>query len=96
MDQLWEIVRSIPIGRCASYGDVGAALDRPLSGLLVGRFLRNCPEDVPWWRVVGRNGDLLIGKQSPHMAMDQAARLKSDGVELINDQVPMDQYGYTP
>ena len=96
MDQLWDIIRSIPVGRCASYGDVGTALDRPLSGLLVGRFLRNAPEDVPWWRVVGRNGDLLIGKQSAHLAQDQAERLKSEGIDLVNGQVPMNQFGYTP
>jgi methylated-DNA-protein-cysteine methyltransferase-like protein len=96
MDQLWQVVKSIPPGRCAGYGDVGAALDRPISGLLVGRFLRNSPDDVPWWRVVGKHGDLLIGKQSPHLAQDQAERLAAEGVTLVNGVVPMSTYGYVP
>jgi methylated-DNA-protein-cysteine methyltransferase related protein len=96
VEQLWEIIRSIPVGQCSSYGDVGQALDRPLSGLLVGRFLTNAPPDVPWWRVVGSTGALLIGKKSPHLAIEQALRLEAEGVLLVNEIVPMDRYRYLP
>jgi alkylated DNA nucleotide flippase Atl1 len=51
---------------------------------------------VPWWRVVGKHGDLLIGKQSPHLAQDQAERLAAEGVDLVNGAVPMSTYGYVP
>jgi methylated-DNA-protein-cysteine methyltransferase-like protein len=93
---LWRIVREIPRGRAAAYGDVGRALDAPVSGLLVGRWMARCPEGVPWWRVVGKDGSLLLAKRDPQAAKHQADRLLAEGVDLIDGRVDMDRFGYLP
>lgn len=92
LDDLWAVVATIPSGRVASYGDVGKAMPRPVSGVLVGKWMTNCPPDVPWWRVVGRNGDLLIGSRGPTYALDQRRKLEAEGVVFDGDRVVPDAF----
>lgn len=53
------VVRRIPAGRVATYGDVAAAAGRPRAARAVGNVLRGCVEPgVPCHRVVGAGGRL--------------------------------------
>ena len=53
------IVRRIPAGRVATYGDVAALAGRPLASRAVGNVMRRCTEPgVPCHRVVGAGGRL--------------------------------------
>lgn len=79
-DELMERVRAIPRGRVANYGALGRSLSRPVSGVVVGGWLNSVPEDVPWWRVVGRDGRLPIWKKDPSLESLQAERLTEEGV----------------
>lgn len=81
-DALYDLVRRIPKGKATSYGAIGAALEPPISGYLVGRAMRACPEDVPWWRVVTKDGSFATNKISPELAEDQLRLLKKDKVPL--------------
>ena len=49
---------AIPPGRVATYGQVAEAAGLPGRARLVGRALRELPDDsaVPWHRVVGAGG----------------------------------------
>lgn len=87
LDQLWSVVRRIPSGRVASYGTVGKAMPRPVSGVLIGKWMASCPPDVCWWRVVGSDGRLPVGKRSPLLEREQRERLRSEGVEIEDDCV---------
>jgi methylated-DNA-protein-cysteine methyltransferase related protein len=87
MDGLWQVVSSIPPGRVVSYGAVGRALPAPASGWMVGRWMAQCPEGVPWWRVVAATGDLPTHKRDPRLAQDQRRRLEAEGVEFDGERV---------
>jgi methylated-DNA-protein-cysteine methyltransferase-like protein len=89
LTDLWGVVARIPFGCVASYGNVGQALERPVSGLLVGRWMFQTPasEDIPWWRVVGAKGDLLIGRRDASLALMQREKLEAEGVEFEASQV---------
>lgn len=82
LEELWQLVRDIPRGKVCSYGDLGRALHHPATGFMVGRWMAQCPEDVPWWRVVAKDGRLPINRRDPLMASEQARRLESEGVAL--------------
>ena len=86
-EELLERVRAIPHGQVANYGSLGASLSRPVSGVIVGRWLNHTPEDVPWWRVVGRDGRLPIWKKDPSLEALQAARLAEEGIEVVEGVV---------
>jgi len=90
LEVLWSIVRRIPGGKCASYGDVARELENPVSGYTVGRWMACAPEGVPWWRVVSKAGELVIGKRDPAMAIEQRRLLQREGVAFDEDRVRMD------
>ena len=86
-DDLWALIRRVPAGRVVAYGDLGKTLPNPVSGLIVGRWLKSSPEDVPWWRVVGKDGSLPIAKQSPALALEQTSRLEAEGIKFEGDRI---------
>ena len=96
LDELWKIVRAIPKGKVASYGDVGQALSSPASGFQVGRWMARCPEGVPWWRVVSKQGRFPVGKIDPRLEMEQGDLLEREGVEIESDTVDMSRFGFVP
>lgn len=84
---VFKFVRAIPAGRVMSYGEVGRAVG--VTARTVGFALADCPEDVPWHRVVGSDGYLRIAKRSPVHFAEQKARLAEEGV-------PVDERGFVP
>ena len=53
------IVRRIPPGRVATYGDVAAMAGRPRAARAVGNIMRDCRRpDVPCHRVIAAGGRL--------------------------------------
>ncbi len=85
-EELWALVRAIPSGRVSSYGALGRALERPMSGYLVGRMMARCPADVPWWRVVTRDGRLATHKRDPNLADEQRRRLVSEKTPITDGE----------
>lgn len=56
------VVRSIPAGRVATYGQVAEAAGREGAARAVGAVMRSLPggSEVPWWRVVAAGGRITI------------------------------------
>jgi len=88
-EELWSVVRRIPYGRAAAYGEVGKAMHHPASGYMVGRWMANCPCDVPWWRVVAKDGRLPLSKRSIELGIDQENRLREEGIAIEDGYVSM-------
>jgi Predicted methylated DNA-protein cysteine methyltransferase len=82
-EAVYAYVRSIPVGKVASYGDVGAAVG--VTARTVGWALSQCPADVPWQRVVGADGYLRIARRSPHLRDLQKSLLESEGVAVTEN-----------
>jgi O-6-methylguanine DNA methyltransferase len=54
-----SVVRGIPPGRVATYGDVAKMAGRPRAARAVGNIMRGCSRsDVPCHRVIAANGRL--------------------------------------
>jgi len=80
--QIFDIVRAIPVGKVLSYGAVGKGSTPSISGYICGRIMQNVPSDVPWWRVVGKDGGLPIRKRHPELSIKQRTKLEAEGVEF--------------
>jgi methylated-DNA-protein-cysteine methyltransferase-like protein len=76
------VVRRIPRGRVATYGEVAARAGYPRAPRLAGYALHALPEGtpVPWHRVVGAGGRLPLARLSPDGAITQRLRLAREGV----------------
>ena len=89
--ELYEKVRAIPPGRCTSYGALGQALSQPVSGYLVGRWMASAPPDVPWHRVLAKDGSFPTAKRDPAIAIEQERLLRDEGIAFAPDgRVEMD------
>ncbi|HSD66445.1 MAG TPA: MGMT family protein, partial [Vicinamibacteria bacterium] len=80
--RVYAIVRRIPRGRVATYGQVAALLGVVRGARAVGWALRALPEEeavrVPWHRVVGSGGRISPrGGPGPEI---QRRRLRAEGV----------------
>lgn len=80
-DRVYEIVAQIPYGKVASYGQIARMLNAPRSARIVGFAMRNCPEDLPWYRVVRSDGS-IAGGVLPDLCKDL---LKDEGVTFLSD-----------
>jgi methylated-DNA-protein-cysteine methyltransferase related protein len=91
-EQVLKEVRRIPKGRVATYGDVATASGYPGAARQVVWALRSGGKAVPWHRVLGAKGRILLTGES---GFEQRLRLRSEGVVVVGDRVDLDAYGYT-
>ncbi len=78
---VYATVRSIPIGKVMTYGQVAdATVGISVTARQVGSAMRYVPAGVPWQRVVGAGGYLPIIKLSPELFQRQIALLQQEGV----------------
>ena len=74
------VVRRIPPGRVATYGDVAALTGHPRAYRAVGNILRACPDPaVPCHRVVGAGG--AVGGYGGNLSLKRAL-LRAEGVDV--------------
>jgi methylated-DNA-protein-cysteine methyltransferase-like protein len=76
------VVLAIPPGETASYGEVAARAGLR-SPRLVGHILAMDGHDLPWHRVLRADGTC-----APHIAVEQSARLRAEGVILVDGRLP--------
>ena len=96
-ERIWDTVLSIPPGRVASYGQVADEAGLPRRHRLVGRAMRNLPEDsgVPWFRVVNAQGRIALPRGSEAAAL-QRELLEAEGVEFCGERIELDRFGWDP
>ena len=93
---VYDMVRRIPRGSAISYGGIAALLGAPRAARGVGQALSSLPSDadVPWWRVVNRNGEVSI-KGSPGLPALQRTLLEDEGIEFdARGRLSWKRYGW--
>lgn len=92
-DMIYDIIYQIPAGCVASYGQVAALAGNKRWARAVGYALHAAPEgsDIPWHRVVKKDGEVFGGAQSPG-GIYQTELLKKEGVGFIKGRVDMEKY----
>jgi alkylated DNA nucleotide flippase Atl1 len=82
VERVRAAVRAIPPGETASYGEI-AERTGLRSARLVGRILAEDGHDLPWHRVLRADGTC-----APHLATEQSARLRAEGVLMVDGRLP--------
>lgn len=96
--KIYEVVRAIPRGRVATYGQVARFVDAPRGARAVGWALSALParieRSVPWHRVVGACGR-ISPRPGPGPRL-QRKRLEQEGVRFRGDRVDLARHGLLP
>src|SRR5580704_17544596 len=90
-ERVLATVRRIPKGKVATYGDVAAASGYPGAARQVVWALRSGGKAVPWHRVLGAKGRILLTGEND---FEQKLRLRSEGIAITGDRVDLDRYGH--
>lgn len=96
-DRIIQIVRLIPKGKVVSYGQVALYAGTPRAARQVGWILSSLTtNDLPWWRVVNREGRISI-KGSRYTAVEQRELLLAEGVGVADDMtLDIQKYRFNP
>lgn len=86
-----RIVRQIPRGRVATYGQIAAMLGWPRAARAVGHAMRHCPPDLPWHRVVNASGGISLRANVSGM-LTQRLLLEQEGVRVRKGRVRLDRH----
>jgi methylated-DNA-protein-cysteine methyltransferase-like protein len=82
--QVYELVAQIPKGRVMTYGQIAALCGAAWAAWEVGQIANHGPSDLPWQRVVNKQGGLARGWPNGGLEGHKAALL-ADGYEVSED-----------
>lgn len=80
-----DIIKSIPKGKVATYGQIAALASNPRGARMVVRVLHSSSkkENLPWHRVINSKGRISL---SPGSGLEvQKALLKKEGIVFKDD-----------
>lgn len=92
-ERIYEVVKQIPYGKVATYGQVATLAGNPHWSRVVGYALHSNPdpEGIPCYRVVNRFGEL-----TPAFAFGginrQQELLSAEGIEVTEGKVDLSKY----
>ena len=83
--------------RVVSYGELAQLAGLGRAARWVGRTLSQLPNGttLPWHRVIAAGGRLSLAAGSPSGA-EQRARLRAEGISILNERVDMRRHGWRP
>ena len=88
--KIHAVVRKIPRGKAATYGDVARAAGFPGAARQVVWALR-AGTGLPWHRVVGAKGKIRLPGEA---GLEQQIRLQTEGVRIVNGRVDMAAHAF--
>lgn len=94
-EMIWEIVRQIPKGKVASYGQVATESGFPGQARLVGYALHSLSAHagVPWQRVINSQGRISFSRGSSAYTR-QRRLLRGEGVVFQGDTIDLERFGW--
>lgn len=93
-EKIYEVVKQIPSGKLATYGQVAALAGNPHWSRVVGYALHvnPYPDEIPCFRVVNRNGE-TSGSFAFGGPDEQRRLLELDGIEFGPDgKIDLEKY----
>jgi methylated-DNA-protein-cysteine methyltransferase-like protein len=89
IERILAVVRAIPRGQVAGYGEVARRAGLPGRARLAARVLsRNTDTTLPWHRVLRSDGRIAFPAGSKGFR-EQSERLRSEGISVRNGRVRM-------
>ena len=95
-ESIYALVAQIPEGRVMTYGQVAAVCGYPGKGWEVGQIAHYGPPDLPWQRVVNKQGGLARGYTWGGLE-GHKEHLEAEGIKVSKDyQVDVEKLLWNP
>jgi methylated-DNA-protein-cysteine methyltransferase related protein len=96
--KILTVVRRIPRGRVATYGQIAQLAGLPRQARLVGYALAALPAAtaVPWHRVINAKGEVSLRRNGSGASVEQRLRLEREGVRFDGARVSLERHGWRP
>ena len=86
-DRVLAVIRAIPKGQVAGYGEVARRAGLPGRARMVARLLSlNDDPRLPWHRVLRSDGRIAFPRESVQF-VEQSQRLRAEGVQVLDGRV---------
>ena len=99
-DAIYAVVRQIPAGKVATYGQVAELANLPRRARLVGYALYQVDmklSDVPWQRVINAKGEISHSIFRNGTDYAQRSLLEEEGIEFdANGRINLSVYRWNP
>lgn len=82
-ERVYELVAQIPMGRVMTYGQLAALCGSPNAARIAGGIAHFGDPDLPWHRVVNKQGGLASGY--PGGRKSQKDHLEAEGLSVDNN-----------
>lgn len=95
--EVFSVVKRIPVGKVLNYGAVAEIIGKPRSARQVGFALRSLglnEENIPWWRVVNKNGYLSIDHGEGGIEKIVQKQLLEDEGVVVTEENTIDMNHY--
>ncbi len=94
---LYVTLAQVPSGYVVSYGQLAELAGLGRAARWVGRTLSQLPDgsSLPWHRVVAAGGRLSLAAGTVS-GEEQRARLRAEGVRMVNQRVDIGRHGWRP
>jgi methylated-DNA-protein-cysteine methyltransferase related protein len=93
--RVYTLVAQIPEGKVMSYGQIAALAGNPQAARIVGGIAHFGDLDLPWQRVVKKDGGLASGY--PGGVQGHKEQLEAEGIAISNDlKVDINKVGWNP
>ncbi len=88
---IWRVVRRIPRGSVATYGDIAERAGDGFTARQVGRALRLAPPGLrlPWHRVLAAGGRIALPADA---GLEQRLRLQGEGVTFSGRRARIERH----
>lgn len=83
-EEVYALVRQIPPGKLATYGQLAFLCGRPRAARIVGAAMLNAPEGLPCHRVIYRDGTLCCDQAFGGKEI-QRRMLEAEGIAFLPD-----------
>lgn len=96
-NEVYAIVRNIPEGQVATYGQVASLSSRPRAARQVGYALAALSDehDVPWQRVVNARGEISARAKAGYEDY-QRILLEEEGIEFgLHGRIDLTKYSWS-
>ena len=95
--RIYAVVKRIPRGRVATYGQIAELAGMPGAARQVGYALNSTPPGtrIPWQRVINAHGT-VSRRADPDDETRQRRLLEAEGIRFDNERIDLERFRWRP